>query len=110
MTAVNDDPIVSDIPDQTIGEGGTFATINLDDYVSDVDGVDADVIWTYTGDSALTVTIDGSRVATITTPGVDWFGAETITFTATAAYLSLFTQRECRDLGSISLNKVGLFV
>ena len=36
VTAVNDEPVVSDIPDQTIVEGGSFVTINLDDYVEDV--------------------------------------------------------------------------
>ena len=35
VTAVNDPPVVSDIPDQTIAEGSSFATITLDNYVSD---------------------------------------------------------------------------
>ncbi len=37
VTAVNDAPVVTDIPDQTIAEGASFTTIALDDYVSDVD-------------------------------------------------------------------------
>jgi VCBS repeat-containing protein len=56
---------VSDIPDQTIAEGGSFTTIRLDDYVSDVDNTDAEMTWTFSGNSELSVTIDGSRVATI---------------------------------------------
>ncbi|MCP4566472.1 MAG: hypothetical protein GY841_02695, partial [FCB group bacterium] len=75
-------PVVTDIPDQTIDEGSTFTTINLDDYVSDVEDADADMVWTYTGNSALTVDIT-ARVATITIPGTDWNGAETVTFKAT---------------------------
>ncbi len=83
VTAVNSAPVVTDIPPQTIAEGGTFATIALDDYVSDADNSDAQMIWTYSGNSALTVSIDGSRTATITTPNSEWSGNETITFTAT---------------------------
>ncbi len=77
-------PVVSDIPDQTIAEGASFATINLDDYVTDVDpGQDPeDMVWSYSGNVNLTVSINGSRVATITIPNTDWNGSETITFTA----------------------------
>ncbi len=83
VSASNDAPVVTDIPDQTIAEGGTFVTINLDDYVSDIDNTDAEMTWTYTGNTELTVTIDASRVATINIPNIDWYGSETITFTAT---------------------------
>ncbi|MEJ2745565.1 MAG: Ig-like domain-containing protein, partial [bacterium] len=82
VTAVNDAPVVTDIPDQSIAEGSTFATISLDDYVSDVDNADSEMTWTYSGNSELTVSIVG-RVATISIPDVDWSGSETITFTAT---------------------------
>jgi hypothetical protein len=82
ITNVNDPPVVIDIPNQTIAEDGSFATINLDNYVSDPDHADNQLIWTYSGNSQLTVSISGSRVATITTPA-NWNGTETITFTAT---------------------------
>jgi len=82
VIAVNDEPVVGDIPDQSIAEGSTFATINLDDYVSDIDNTDAEIIWTATGTTELMVTIVG-RVATITMPDADWNGSETITFRAT---------------------------
>jgi|GEM_PF-6474414 len=75
-------PVVTDIPDQTIFEGASFATINLDDYVSDPDNTDAEMTWTWSGNTALSVAIV-DRVATITTPDSDWNGAETITFRAT---------------------------
>ncbi len=55
VTAVNDAPVVTDIPNQTIAEGGSFATINLDNYVSDVDNTDAEMTWTYSGNTQLTV-------------------------------------------------------
>ncbi len=76
-------PVVTDIPDQTIDEGQIFATINLDDYVSDFDDLDASLTWTATGQTELSVTISPARVATITIPDADWFGSETITFRAT---------------------------
>jgi hypothetical protein len=82
VTAVNDAPVVTDIPDQTIAEGASFTTITLDNYVSDVDNTDAEMTWSYSGNTELTVSIT-DRVATITTPGADWNGAETITFRAT---------------------------
>ena len=75
-------PVVTDIPNQTISEGSSFATINLDGYVSDADNTDAEMTWTYSGNTDLTVNISGSRVATISTPNANWFGAETITFKA----------------------------
>jgi VCBS repeat-containing protein len=78
----NQAPVVTDIPDQTIAEGGSFTTIILDDYVSDVDNTDAEMTWSFSGDSALTVDIV-DRVATITTPNADWNGSELITFRAT---------------------------
>jgi hypothetical protein len=81
-TVANAAPVVSDIPSQTIAEGSTFATISLDTYVSDVDNTDAEMIWTYSGNSQLLVQIV-NRVATITLPSVDWTGSETITFRAT---------------------------
>lgn len=75
-------PLVADIPDQMVNEGSTFTTITLDDYVTDMDTADADIAWTYVGNSALTVNITG-RVATITIPNAEWYGSETITFRAT---------------------------
>jgi hypothetical protein len=79
---VNEAPVVTDIPDQAIAEGASFATINLDDYVSDANNTDAEISWSSYGSASLTVSIVG-RVATITTPNADWNGSETITFRAT---------------------------
>jgi VCBS repeat-containing protein len=82
VTNVNDAPVVADIPGQTITEGSTFVTITLDNFVSDVDNTDAQMTWSYSGNSQLSVSIV-NRVASITTPSEDWNGAETITFRAT---------------------------
>ena len=77
----NDAPIVADIPDQSIFSDSTFSTIPLDNYVSDPDNTDAQMIWTYSGNGALSVSIV-NRIATITVP-VGWTGSQTITFRAT---------------------------
>jgi photosystem II stability/assembly factor-like uncharacterized protein len=83
ILSVNSPPVVSDIPDQTINEGESFATIALDDYVDDPDNTDAQMVWTHSGNVELTVSISAARVATIGIPNPDWSGSETITFTAT---------------------------
>ena len=89
VNAVNDAPVVSDIGNQTIAEGGSFSTINLDDYVSDVETPDASIIWSYSGNSDLLIDIT-NRIATITTPGSDWNGSEAVSYT----HLTLPTNRE----------------
>lgn len=74
----NQPPVVSDIPDQTINAGESFAPINLDDYVTDPDHADDELTWTYSGNTLLSVSIV-NRVATVTYP-VGFTGSETITF------------------------------
>ena len=84
VIAVNDAPVVTDIPDRTIAEGGNFEQIRLDNYVSDVDNAVSDLTWNAADYDPLGVTIDpATHVATITTPNNDWFGNRTISFTAT---------------------------
>lgn len=78
---VNDPPVVTQIPNQTITEGGTFNNINLDDYVNDPDNKDSEITWTVTGQSKLIISIN-QRVASIQTPNADWNGSETVTFKA----------------------------
>ena len=76
-------PEVSDIQNQTIRQGQSFATINLDAYVSDQDNSDSQITWTVSGNSELTIDINSNRIATISPPDTNWIGSETITFTAT---------------------------
>ena len=61
-----DAPAVSDIASQTIEEGETFSTISLDDFVTDPDHADSEISWSFSGNSDLTVSIDGSRIASVT--------------------------------------------
>ncbi len=80
LTPVNDAPVVSDIPDQSIFSGQSFSTIALDNYVTDVDNSKAELAWTITGNTSLTPSVDGSHIATINAPA-NWNGAEKLTFT-----------------------------
>ncbi len=51
VTAGNDAPVVTNIPNQTIAEGAAFTTITLDNYVSDADNTDVEMAWTYSGNA-----------------------------------------------------------
>ncbi|KPA14400.1 RTX toxin, partial [Candidatus Magnetomorum sp. HK-1] len=82
VTPVNDPPVITGMTDQSISEGDSFTSIQLDDYVADIENTDTEIIWTATGQSQLTVTIE-NRIANIILPNNDWNGSETILFTAT---------------------------
>lgn len=71
-------PQVSDIPDQVVFEGQAFAPIELDDYVVDYNDADADLTWSYTGNSELLVEIV-DRVMMVSVPESGWLGTEVIT-------------------------------
>ena len=85
VNEINDPPIVYEIPNQTIDEGAAFTTIPLDDYVEDAEDPDEAINWSYQGNTELLVSIE-DRVATITAPYPDWYGQETMTFTAIDTY------------------------
>ncbi|TFH65147.1 MAG: T9SS type A sorting domain-containing protein [Candidatus Zixiibacteriota bacterium] len=83
VTGVNDPPVVAGIPNQILPYGSTFATISLDNYVTDPDDNPPLMTWSYSGNSELTVAISAERIATITKPSPSWSGSESIIFTAT---------------------------
>jgi len=107
----NAPPVVSAIPGQTIDEGQSFLTIDLDDYVTDLNNLDEEIDWTHSGALELSVAIDDvTHVAAITIPHNDWYGSEAITFTATDSFgLSdesevLFTVTAVNDVPSAAIN------
>jgi hypothetical protein len=63
----NQPPVVSSIPGQAADVPASFTPINLDDYVADPDHADAQLTWTVTNNTRLTVGIT-NRVATIGYP------------------------------------------
>ena len=76
----NDVPVISGIPDTSYVEDGTL-TLNLNDYVSDVDDVSSDLTWSVSGNSLIIVIVVDS-IATLSAPQ-DYNGSEQITFHAT---------------------------
>ncbi len=78
---VNDPPVVSDIPDVSFPEDGSNSSIDLDDYVTDPDNTDAQITWTYDGNTNVNVSIDSITHVVTFTATLNWHGSETITFT-----------------------------
>ncbi len=76
---VNVAPNWSLISDQTWDED-TALTINLTNYSFDSDG--DDINWSFSSLSNIIVTIDNTTGIATLTPNSDWFGTESITFTA----------------------------
>ncbi len=81
VSAVNDPPVISDISNESIAEGGSFTIINLDDHVEDADNNDNEMTWTTPTTTNITVTIDANRQATIKVINSEWNGSEEVLFT-----------------------------
>jgi hypothetical protein len=79
---VNDPPVVSDIPDQSIDKGGSFNPVHLNSYVTDVDNTPEQLSWTASIVPNLDVKINDSHIAHVT-PEKQWTGAASVVFTAT---------------------------
>ncbi len=78
----NTPPTISQIPEQTIREGGTFQSLELKNYVSDQEQDNDEISWSYFGNIDLTVQLNGS-VLHVAVPDSEWSGIETITVVAT---------------------------
>ena len=78
--AVNQAPVVGDIPDQTITSGQAFNDINLDTFVIDLDNSDNEISWSVSNTN-LIVSIDTNRIVKVSYPA-GFTGSETIIFTA----------------------------
>ncbi|MCA9378849.1 hypothetical protein KC640_00315, partial [Candidatus Dojkabacteria bacterium] len=72
-------PILDQIPDQTIDQGGSFSEINLNDYVTNL-ADQPNLNWHVEGNHTLQVSI-ANGIATISAPPA-WSGSEYITFVA----------------------------
>ncbi|MBT7021970.1 MAG: tandem-95 repeat protein, partial [Candidatus Marinimicrobia bacterium] len=75
----DNNPVVSQIPSQEIEVGTSFATIDLSQYVTELDG--EDILWSSSGGNNIQVNINISTATLTATPL--WTGSETITFIAT---------------------------
>ncbi len=81
VKAVNDAPVISAIPDQTINEGETFQPVPLNNYVTDVDDADSALSWQYSGNVFLNVQITADHVLQVSPQNENWDGSETILLT-----------------------------
>jgi hypothetical protein len=81
VTIANEPPVVSQIPGQAIRKGQTFSKIYLDNYVTDLDNPDDQIVWNVSGNQHLNVTIT-SRIAEIKVISPDWVGSDSIVFIA----------------------------
>ena len=104
VKSVNDAPVLKQIPSQTIEEKNTFETINLVDFVSDVDDATETLKWSVSGGKDLKVELDKYGSANIILPNENWSGpAETFTFTvkdskgAVASSQATFTVKSIND-------------
>jgi hypothetical protein len=93
-------PVVGNIPNQTILQGESFTSFDLDKYVEDADNDTSELIWTFSGNSVLSVQIDyQTHIVTVNTTDSNWVGSENITFRVTDPD-SLFDQ----DIATFSIN------
>ncbi|MBI5215130.1 MAG: T9SS type A sorting domain-containing protein [Ignavibacteriae bacterium] len=79
FTVMNDHtPLVSGIANQTIEQGESFASFDLDDYLSESDG--ETVTWSVTGNTNLQISINGNNQVTVSSNNANWYGSETLIF------------------------------
>ncbi|RMH73094.1 MAG: VCBS repeat-containing protein, partial [Gemmatimonadetes bacterium] len=91
---LNDPPVVQGIPDITIPEDSTSQTLNLDDYVLDVDSPLPNIAWTYevvppSDGSQIAVSIDPVTHVVTFAPDPDWCDTDPISYRFTATDDSL---------------------
>ena len=79
---LDDTPIITPIPDQTIDEGEAFSPIQLDLFVDDPFQSDDQLVWNFEGNQNLIVTLT-DRILTLAAPHSEWSGSESITLTVT---------------------------
>jgi len=72
---------LSDIPNVNFEAVNFDDSIDLDDYVYDLETPDNEITWSYAGNSQVSVSIAADNVVTFTAPAT-WVGTETITFIA----------------------------
>jgi len=85
FTIQNRAPTTTTIPAQTWNEDNNI-TINLSAYFTDVDG--DNLTYTSTALTNINITIDNSTGIATLTPAANWYGTDTITFTATDGIIS----------------------
>ncbi len=82
VNAVNDAPVLSGLPSLNLSQD-TTVTVDMQPYVFDVDDNIANISWSFTNYSRISLSFDDSKdILTITTPG-DWDGFEYVSVRVT---------------------------
>ncbi|MFC2134180.1 Ig-like domain-containing protein [Bacteroidota bacterium] len=93
---VNDEPVIKQISSQTIKEDDRFQPIKLNNFVDDIDNIDDELCWHFSGNSIVYLTIDDNNIMNIS-PLDGKFGSDTITISVrdpenlTASTTTIFT-------------------
>ncbi len=104
----NTPPVISGIPDQQLEEGGSPVLISLDEYVTDLQDLDQDITWTFRqiADTNLNITINTSRQLSAAPLDNDWYGSQTVVFTATDKGLNGKYVKSCTDTVKFTVRPV----
>lgn len=101
MDALNQAPVVSSVPPQSIPQGTvSFNNISLDPYVTDAEDADNAIHWTYRQQigSKFTVNISTGRVLSVSVNDLNWYGSETITLKARDSGSGAFQKTDSVDV------------
>ncbi len=82
VTPVNDRPIIYSIPEIILDEDNYNDTINLSDYVYDIEDSKEDIVWYYLPVENISISISPDKILNITADK-DWNGKRNITLGAT---------------------------
>ncbi|MDR1760004.1 MAG: tandem-95 repeat protein [Fibrobacter sp.] len=82
VTPVNDPPVIKGLSGQKIREKEKFQPVDLSKVATDPDNKPNELKWSVSGAKELKAVQQGNRV-NISTPNINWFGKETLTFTVT---------------------------
>lgn len=115
VNPINDPPRLTKILDQTISEGRTFAPINLNNYISDIDNSPDEIAWTVLAQTLVDVKISKNNIAYITPITSDTFGKDTLLFIATdpghlaatsRVYIEIKPVNDCPTIKAIELPQI----
>ncbi|MBN1154932.1 T9SS type A sorting domain-containing protein [candidate division KSB1 bacterium] len=81
VNPINQAPVITSIPGQTVGENQPFQSIYLDGFVNDPDNEDNEISWDIRGANNLLLQLI-DRTLSIAVPDSEWSGTESLTFIA----------------------------
>lgn len=80
---IDGNPYISNIPDITILEDSVHSSLDLDNYARDDNHSLSELVWNFTGNTNINVSVNNTTHMVTFTPMPNWNGAENITFQVT---------------------------